>query len=72
MVANKLSVNPNKAEYLLFKPKHFNNLKNSNNINSIIISPNDSAKNLGFVFQSDMSMDKHISAIVNIFIVFVL
>ena len=67
MVANKLSVNPNKMEYLLLfnpNPKHFNNPNCSINIDSNIISPNDSAKNLGVVFQSDTSMDKHISAVV--------
>ena len=64
IVANKLSVNPNKMEYLLFNPKHFNNQNCSININSNIILPNNSAKNLGVVFQSDVSMDKHISAIV--------
>ena len=64
MVANKLSVNPNKTEYLLFNPKHFNNPNCSINIDSNIISPNDSAKNLYVVFQFDMSMDNHISAIV--------
>ena len=64
MVANKLSVNLIKTEYLLFNPKHFYNLNCSINIDSNIISTNDSAKNLAVVFQSDMSMDKHISAIV--------
>ena len=33
------------------------------NIDSNIITPNDSIKNLGVIFQSEMSMDKHISAI---------
>ena len=64
IVANKLSVNPNKTEYLLFFPNHFNNPNCSINIDSNIISPNNSAKNLGVVFQSDMSMDKHICPIV--------
>ena len=64
MVANKLSVNPNKTEYLLFNPKNLNNPNCSINIDSNIISPTNSAKNLGVVFQSDMSMDKHISAVV--------
>ena len=61
MVANKLSVNPNKTGYLLFNTKHFNNPNCSINIDSYIISPNNSAKNLGIVFES---MDRHISAIV--------
>ena len=66
MVANKLSVNPNKTECLLFNPKHFNNLNCSINIDFNIISPNDSAKNLGVVIQSDIFMDKHISTIVKL------
>ena len=66
MVANKLSVNLNKTEYFLFNPKHFNNPNYSTNIDSNIISPNDSAKNLGVVFQSYMSADKHIFAIVKL------
>ena len=63
MVANKLSVNPNETKYL-FNPKHFNNPNYNINIYYSIISPNDSAKNLGVALQCDMSMDKHISAIV--------
>ena len=59
MVANKLCVNLNETEYLLFNPKHFYNPNCSINIDSNIILPNDSAKNFGVVFQSDMSMDKH-------------
>ena len=46
MVANKLSVNPNKTDYLLFNPKHFNNPNCSIDIDSNIISPNNSAKSL--------------------------
>ena len=64
VISNKLSVNPNEMEYLLFNPKHVT-IPNCNiNIDFNIITPNDSAKNLGFIFQSDMSMNKHISAIV--------
>ena len=50
MVANKLSVNPNKTEYRLFNPKNFNSQNYSFNINSNIILPNYNAKNLGVVF----------------------
>ena len=63
MVANKLSVIPNKTQYLIFNPKHFNNPNCSINIDSNIISPNDSAKNLGVIFQSDMSIDNITNAI---------
>ena len=51
-------------EYLLFNPKHFNNLNYSVKIDSHIIWPNELAKNLGAIFQSIMLMDKCISAIV--------
>ena len=64
IVANKLSVNPNKTEYLLFNPKHFNNPNCCININSNIILPNNFAKNLGVIFQSNMSMNEHISVTV--------
>ena len=64
MVSNKLPINPNKTEYLLINPKHFNNINCIILItDSNIISPNDSAKNLGVILLTDMSMDKHISAI---------
>ena len=58
MIFKKLTVNPNKMEYLLFNPKYFNNLNCNFNIDFNIISPNYSAKNLGVIFQSYMSIDK--------------
>ena len=62
MISNKLSVNPNKMEYLLFNQI---TIPNCNiNIDSKIILPNILAKNLGVTFQSEMSMEKHISALV--------
>ena len=64
MTSNKLSVNPNKTEYLLFNPSNINPPINTINVNSYIIFPSDSAKNLGVIFQTDMSFDKHISSIV--------
>ena len=67
MVASKLSVNPNKTEYLLFNLKNLNNPNCCISIDSNIISPINSAKNLGVVFQSDMSIDKHISAVVKLY-----
>ena len=52
MVSNKLSVNPNKMEYLYFNPKHIT-IPNCNIIIDSIIMPNDSAKNLCVIFQSN-------------------
>ena len=59
MIGNKLSVNPDKTEYLLFNSKNIN-VPVSINLNLNTISPSECAKNLGVIFQSDMSMDKHI------------
>ena len=64
MVSKKLSVNSNKTEYLLFNHKHVTIPNVNINIDSNIIMASDSAKNLGVTFQSDMSMNEHISAIV--------
>ena len=63
MLGNKLSVNPDKTEYLLFNSKNIN-VPVSINLNLNTISPSECAKNLGVIFQSDMSMDKHISSVV--------
>ena len=63
MIGNKLSVNPDKTEYLLFNSKNIN-VPVSINLNLNTISPSECAKNLGVIFQSDMSMDKHISSVV--------
>ena len=64
MISNKLSVNSNKTEYLLLNPKNVNLPVNIINLGSNTISPSGSTKNLGVIFQTDMSMDKHISSIV--------
>ena len=47
LVANKLSANPNKTEYLLFHSRNINPQAININLNSGIISPSYSAKNLG-------------------------
>ena len=57
MTSNKLSVNSNKTEYLLFNSNNVNLPVNSINLGSITISPSGSAKNLGVIFQTDVSMD---------------
>ena len=63
-MSNKLSVNPNKTEYLLFNPNNVNLPVNIIYLGSTSISPNDNAKNFYVIFQTDMSTDKHISSIV--------
>ena len=64
MTSNKLSVNSNKTEYLLFNPSKINPPVNTINLDSNIIFTSVSAKNLGLIFQTDTSLDKHISSIV--------
>ena len=60
MISNKLSVNPNKTEYLLFNPNNVHLPVNNINLGSNTISLIDNAKYLGVIFQTDMFMDKHI------------
>ena len=60
MTSNKLSFNLNKTEYLLFYSNNANLPVNIINLSSNTISPNDSLKNLGVIFQMDLSMEKHI------------
>ena len=63
--ANKLSANLNKIEYLLFNSKNINpQVINIINLDSDIISPSYSTKNLIVLFQSDMTLDNHISSII--------
>ena len=64
MISNKLFVDPNKTEYLLLNPNNLNLRVNIFNLGSDTISFSDRAKNLGVIFQTDMSMDKLISSIV--------
>ena len=65
MTSNKLSVNSNKFEYPLFNPNNVNLCVIIINRGSNTISPNDAAKNIGIIFQTDISMNKHILSIVN-------
>ena len=64
MISNKLSLNPNKTDNLLFNPIYANLPVNYIiNLGSNTISPSDSAKNLGVIFQTDISME-NISSII--------
>ena len=64
MISNKLSVDPNKTEYFLFNPNNVNLPVNNITLGSNTISSSKSAKNLRVIFQTYMSMNKHISYIV--------
>ena len=63
MVANKLSANPNKTEYLLFNPRNINLQVINTNLDSDVISLSYSTKNFCVLFQSDISLDNHISSL---------
>ena len=60
--ANKLSANPDKTEYILICPKKQTITDTTLTLSTASISPSDHAKNLGVIFQFDLSLDKHISA----------
>ena len=64
LVANKLSANPNKTEYILFNFRNINPLVININLDLDIISSSYSAKNLGVLFRSEMSLDNHILPII--------
>ena len=64
LVANKLSANPNKTEYLFFNSRNINPQIININLDSDVISPSYSAKNFGVLFQSDMSLNNNISSII--------
>ena len=61
LVANILSANPNKTEYLLFNSRNINSQVININLVSDIISPCYSAKNVGVL--SNMSLYNHILSI---------
>ena len=69
MIGNKLSVNPDKTEYLLFNSKNINVLV-SIYLNLNTISPSESTKDHDVIFESDMFMDNHISSVVKSFVSF--
>ena len=64
LIANRLSANPNKTEYILFNSRNINPQVYNINLDSDVICSGYSAKNLGVLFQSDMSLDDHISSII--------
>jgi len=61
MSANKLAFNPDKTENLLTGSCISNPLPTLN-LSPTTITPADQAKNLGVIFQSDLSLGNHISA----------
>jgi len=66
MSSNFLSLNPSKTEFLIFGlPQQFSELDNPtiHLPNNVILSPVDSARNPGVIFDKNLSFAKHISSI---------
>ena len=65
MVANKLKLNDSKTEFFIAASAH--NLRNipnvQLNVGSTLISPSETLRNLGVIFDRRMSMSHHISHI---------
>ena len=62
---NKLSVNPSKTEYLLIGTSQQRSkiVNSSVHFQNLPLCPTESARNLGVIFDSDLSFKKHISAV---------
>ena len=62
MVANKLKLNDSKTEFFVAASAHnLRNLPNVQlNVGSTIISPSETIRNLGVIFDHRMSMSHHI------------
>ena len=67
MSSNFLSLNPSKTEFLVIGlPKQLEKLNHPPNINlpnNVILSPVHSARNLGVIFDSNLTFSDHISAV---------
>jgi len=62
MSSNFLSLNPSKTEFLIFGLQQLTKLDNPTIYlpNNVILSPDDSACNLGVIFDKNLSFAKHI------------
>jgi hypothetical protein len=65
LTTNRLTVNPAKTEYLLIgTPQQRSKITSSDiTFQNTTLSPTDSARNLGFIFDSDLSHKKQISSV---------
>jgi len=66
MLSNFLSLNPSKTEFLNFGlPQQLSKLNNPtiHPPNNVILSPDDSARNIGVIFDKNLSFVQHISSI---------
>ena len=67
-ISNRLSVNPSKTEFLLIGNRQQRSKLPTQSISFAgnILNPTQSARNLGVIFDSDLSLTKHISSICQI------
>ena len=65
LTSNRLSVNPAKTEYLIIgtNQQRAKLVTSSIPFQGTILSPTDSTRNLGVIFDKDLSLKHHISAI---------
>ena len=65
LTSNRLPVNPSKTEFLIIgNPQQRNKIQSSSIVFcGNVISPSESARNLGVTFDSNLSLTKHISSI---------
>jgi len=64
--SNFLTLNPSKTEFLIFGlPQQLSKLNNPtiDLLNNVILSPVDSARNLGVIFDNNLSFAQHFSSI---------
>src|SRR5271155_6285323 len=64
-ILNRLSVNPSKTEFLLIGNSQQRSKLPTQSISFAgnVVNPTESARNLGVIFDSDLSLTKHISSI---------
>ena len=66
MLHNKLKINDDKTEFLLLSSANLRSKMNSNhelNVGNASIPTSSTARNLGVIFDSHMTMDKHITSV---------
>jgi hypothetical protein len=65
LISNRLSVNPSKTEYLIIgtHQQRAKLIASSITFEGTILTPSDSTRNLGVIFDKDLSLKQHISAI---------
>ena len=65
---NMLRLNPDKTEVLYIHSKHRSNIPiiNKLSVDNVNVTPSAAVKNLGIIFDQNMSMEKHVNSICKI------